>query len=310
MCGESDGVMSGEMTGSGATTGQWPVVGAAADNRYPLVFAATPIGHRADASLRLIECLAEADVIAAEDTRRAKQLVSALGVSTAASYVSLFEHNEIGRVPQMVEYARAGNKILVISDAGMPTVSDPGFALVGACIEHELSFTCLPGPSAVTTALVLSGAATDRFSFEGFAPRKTGQRATWLSELASERRTWMFFESPHRIAATLADAARVIGPERQAAVCRELTKTYEEVRRGPLSQLAAWASEGVKGEIVVVVSGDTSHAHVSLPELVATAQARVEDGERLKTVTRELAGGTSVSARDIYDAVLAQREQQ
>jgi len=188
----------------------------------------------------------------------------------------------------------------------MPSVSDPGFRLVAACVAEDLPVTCLPGPSAVTTALALSGLPCDRFCFEGFAPRKPGERTRWLTALRDEPRTAVFFESPHRLASLLSDAAAVLGPDRRAAVCRELTKTYEEVKRGTLPELASWAEDGVRGEITVVLSG-ASPRQVSVADLVDEVAARVAAGERLKSAAAEVAEATGVSKKELYDAVLAAR---
>ena len=272
-----------------------------------LVLAATPLGDVRDASPRLAEALAEADVIAAEDTRRLRSLTTALGVTPRGRVVSFYEDVETARLPKLLESLRAGETVVLVTDAGMPSVSDPGFRLVAACVAEDLPVTCLPGPSAVTTALALSGLPCDRFCFEGFAPRKPGERAKWLSSLRDEPRTAVFFESPHRLASLLADAASVLGPERRAAVCRELTKTYEEVKRGPLSALAEWAADGVRGEITVVLSG-AEPREVSVADLVAEVSARVSAGERLKSVAAEVAEAAGVSKKELYDAVLAARK--
>lgn len=266
-----------------------------------LVLAATPLGDSRDASSRLIDALARADVIAAEDTRRLRALATALGVSPSGRVVSFYDAVETGRIPGLVEAMRDGQTVLLVTDAGMPSVSDPGYRLVTACIAEDLPVTCLPGPSAVTTALAVSGLPCDRFTFEGFAPRKTGERGRWLTELVDERRTAVFFESPHRLAETLAQAASVLGADRPAAVCRELTKTYEEVRRGGLGELAEWAAEGVRGEITVVV-GPAAPVATDIPSLVAQVRARVEEGERLKTVVAEVAAAAGVSKKALYDA--------
>jgi 16S rRNA (cytidine1402-2'-O)-methyltransferase len=268
-----------------------------------LVLAATPLGDSKDASPRLIEALGSADVIAAEDTRRLRTLASALGVSPTGRVVSFYDAVETSRIPALVSAISAGSDVLLVTDAGMPSVSDPGYRLVAACIAEDLPVTCLPGPSAVTTALAVSGLPCDRFCFEGFAPRKPGERHRWLSALVAEPRTAVFFESPHRLAATLADAAEVLGASRQAAVCRELTKTYEEVRRGGLGELASWAAEGVRGEITVVLA-PAAPVTTDLPTLVAQVQARVEAGERLKTVVGEIASAAGVSKKELYDASL------
>ncbi len=271
------------------------------------MLAATPLGDVRDASPRLSEALATADVIAAEDTRRLRSLTSALDVSPTGRVVSFYEDVETARLPKLLESLRAGETVVLVTDAGMPSVSDPGFRLVAACVEAEVPVTCLPGPSAVTTALALSGLPCDRFCFEGFAPRKPGERAKWLGSLKDEPRTAVFFESPHRLASTLADAAEVLGSERRAAVCRELTKTYEEVKRGTLPDLAAWAAEGVKGEITVVLSGAPPRS-VSVADLVSEVSSRVASGERLKSAAAEVAEATGVSKKELYDAVLASRK--
>ena len=254
-----------------------------------LVLAATPLGDMGDASARLVSALAEADVIAAEDTRRLRSLTTALGVTPIGRVVSFYEDVEVARLPKLLSALRDGETVLLVTDAGMPSVSDPGYRLVAACVAEDLPITCLPGPSAVTTALALSGLASDRFCFEGFAPRKTGEKARWFAGLADEERTTVFFESPHRLAATLAEAAKALGGDRRAAVCRELTKTYEEVRRGGLAELADWAAEGVRGEITVVLAG-AEPREVSLADLVT-----------------EVATAAGISKKELYDAVLQTR---
>lgn len=269
-----------------------------------LVLAATPLGDSRDASPRLVDALATADVIAAEDTRRLRSLAAALGVTPSARIVSFYDAVESARLGGLLESLRDGQTVLLVTDAGMPSVSDPGYRLVAACVAEELPVTCLPGPSAVTTALALSGLPCDRFCFEGFAPRKPGERRKWLSALASEPRTAVFFESPHRIAATLADAAEVLGSDRQAAVCRELTKPYEEIRRGGLGELAAWAADGVRGEITVVVAGAEPVAVLDTTELVEQVLVRTADGARLKDAVAEVAGTSGVSKKVLYDAAV------
>lgn len=271
----------------------------------PLVLAATPLGDSRDASPRLVSALEQADVIAAEDTRRLRALASALDVTPAGRVISFYEDVETARLPRLLEALRGGQTVLLVTDAGMPSVSDPGYRLVAACVAEDLPVTCLPGPSAVTTALALSGLPSDRFCFEGFVPRKPGEKARWFAELAGEPRTVVFFESPHRLAATLAEAADALG-DRRAAVCRELTKTYEEVRRGSLAELAAWASGGVRGEITVVLAGARPRT-VSVADLVGEVSSRVAAGERLKSVAAEVASVTGVSSKELYDAVVAAR---
>ncbi|MDT7728665.1 MAG: rRNA (cytidine1402-2-O)-methyltransferase [Actinomycetota bacterium] len=256
--------------------------------------------------MRLVTAIATADVIAAEDTRRFLTLAGALNVKPTGKIVSFYEDVETARLPRLLESIRDGLTVLLVTDAGMPSVSDPGFRLVAACVEEDLPVTCLPGPSAVTTALALSGLPCDRFCFDGFAPRKPGERAKWLGELVNEPRTVVFFESPHRLASTLDDAVRVLGGDRRAAVCRELTKTYEEIRRGPLSELAEWAAEGVRGEISVVLAG-AQPLGISVSELVDEVKERVSAGERLKSAAAEVAEAAGVSKKELYDAVLLSR---
>ncbi|WP_406091947.1 16S rRNA (cytidine(1402)-2'-O)-methyltransferase [Kitasatospora purpeofusca] len=272
-----------------------------------LVLAGTPIGDVADAPPRLLSELASADVIAAEDTRRLRRLTQALGVTPAGRVVSYFEGNEVGRTPELVEALLGGARVLLVTDAGMPSVSDPGYRLVAAAVAADLKVTAVPGPSAVLTALALSGLPVDRFTFEGFLPRKTGDRARQLASVAAEPRTMVFFEAPHRIAEALAAMAEAFGPERPAAVCRELTKTYEEVKRGPLGDLAAWAAEGVRGEITVVVAGAPPAAPKELgpAELARLVAVREEAGERRKEAIAAIAAELSLPKREVFDAVVA-----
>ncbi|MFE5583369.1 16S rRNA (cytidine(1402)-2'-O)-methyltransferase [Kitasatospora sp. NPDC101155] len=275
-----------------------------------LVLAGTPIGDVSDAPPRLLTELATADVIAAEDTRRLRRLTQALGVTPAGRVVSYFEGNEVARTPELVEALLGGARVLLVTDAGMPSVSDPGYRLVAAAVEADVKVTAVPGPSAVLTALALSGLPVDRFTFEGFLPRKTGDRARQLASVAAEPRTMVFFEAPHRIAEALAAMAEAFGPERPAAVCRELTKTYEEVKRGPIGELAAWAAEGVKGEITVVVAGAPPAAPQELTpaELARLVAVREEAGERRKEAIAAVAVELSVPKRDVFDAVVAAKK--
>nr|WP_121010802.1 16S rRNA (cytidine(1402)-2'-O)-methyltransferase [Saccharothrix australiensis] len=270
-----------------------------------LVLAATPLGDVRDASPRLVDALGTADVVAAEDTRRLRSLAAALDVTPTGRVISFYDQVETGRLPGLLEALHAGRTVLLVTDAGMPSVSDPGYRLVAACVDEGITVTCLPGPSAVTTALAVSGLPSDRFCFEGFPPRKQGERRRWFAALASEPRTCVFFESPHRLAAALADAAAVLGADRRAAVCRELTKTYEEVRRGGLGELAEWAAEGVKGEITVVVAPAAPGSGPSMESLVAEVRQRVADGERLKSAAAEVAEAAGVSKKALYDAVVS-----
>ncbi|MGW0054797.1 16S rRNA (cytidine(1402)-2'-O)-methyltransferase [Nocardia nova] len=272
-----------------------------------LVLAATPMGDIGDASQRLRDALASADVVAAEDTRRTRALAKALEVEITGRVVSFYDHVEAARIPLLLDEIESGQTVLLVTDAGMPSVSDPGYRMVAACIERDLPVTCLPGPSAVTTALALSGLPMERFCFDGFAPRKSGQRKQWLATLVTEPRAVVFFEAPHRLADCLADAAEVLGPERRAAVCRELTKTYEEVVRGGLGELAAWAVEGARGEITVVVEG-AQPVSADPVDLVDEVEELVADGIRLKDACAQVAARAGgVSRRELYDAVLAAR---
>ncbi|MDT5001971.1 MAG: rRNA (cytidine1402-2-O)-methyltransferase [Mycobacterium sp.] len=272
-----------------------------------LLLAATPLGQVADASARLVEALGNADVIAAEDTRRVRTLAQALGVQPAGRVVSFFDQNEASRVPTLVDDIVAGATVLVVSDAGMPLISDPGYRLVAACAELGLQVSCLPGPSAVTTALAVSGLASDRFCFEGFAPRKQAARRSWLGGLAAEQRTCVFFESPRRLEQCLRDAVDALGPDRRAVVCRELTKTHEEIKRGTLGELADWAADGVLGEITVVLAGAQPKADVAT--LVAEVLVLVDDGAGVKDACAEViaAHPGAPSRRSLYDAVLEAR---
>lgn len=265
-----------------------------------LVLAATPIGNLGDATRRLVEALERSEVVAAEDTRTTAQLLRGLGVANRPRLIALHEHNERARAAELVGLARDGD-VLLLSDAGMPTVSDPGFVLVQAAIAAGVVVTALPGPSAVLTALALSGLPTDRFAFEGFLPRRG--RLAALRALADEPRTLVFFESPHRIAEALRDLVEAFGAERPAALCRELTKLHEEVARGRLADLADRFAEGARGEIVLVVGGAQPRAE-SLPEGVAQVRALVAGGAGLKQASAQVAAHTGLSRRDLYEAVL------
>jgi len=272
----------------------------------PLVLAATPIGDPRDASARLIAELAGADVIAAEDTRRTRRLCAALGVTPQGRLLSYHEHNESAVTADLIARLAAGERVLLVTDAGMPSVSDPGYRLVAAAVAADLPVTCAPGPSAVLVALALSGLPVDRFAFDGFLPRKPGERARVLADLATERRTMVFFEAPHRTEATLRALAEAFGADRPAAVCRELTKTYEEVRRGSLTDLVDWAANGVLGEVTIVVAGATAPV-TDLATAVAQVRELMNDGLRLKDACAEVAALTGRSKKALYDAVLATR---
>jgi len=270
-----------------------------------LILAATPIGNLGDATARLRDALTSVPVIAAEDTRMTQHLIRALGLTTKARLVSLHDHNERDRAGEIAELAREDD-VLVITDAGMPTVSDPGFVLVREAAELGVPVTVLPGPSAVLVALALSGLPTDRFCFEGFLPKKSGERAAALAALSAERRTMVFFETPHRIAESLAELAAAFGSDRPAAVARELTKLHEEVVRGTLAELAERFVEGARGEFCVVVGGaepvaaDEGAALARVLELVA-------GGASLKDAAAAVAAATGLAKNALYDAALKSR---
>jgi 16S rRNA (cytidine1402-2'-O)-methyltransferase len=271
-----------------------------------LLLGATPLGQPSDASPRLVDALVRADVVAAEDTRRLRILAKALDAPLTGRVVSVYDRVESLRVPSLIDAMRAGATVLVVSDAGMPLISDPGYRLVVACVDAGIPVTCLPGPSAVTTALAVSGLPSDRFCFEGFAPRKKSARRTWLASLADEQRTCVFFESPRRLSACLRDAVEQLGEARRAVVCRELTKVHEEVVRGSLEELATWAADGVLGEITVVLAGATPRA--DLASLLAQVEEMVAAGLRVKDACSEVAAGhPEVRSRQLYDAVLQSR---
>ena len=271
-----------------------------------LVLAGTPIGDPQDAPARLARELVAADVVAAEDTRRLRRLCGALGIEPRGRVVSYFEANEAARTEELVRGLLAGDRVLLCTDAGMPSVSDPGYRLVLAAVNAGVRVTAVPGPSAVLTALAVSGLPVDRFCFEGFLPRRAGERAARLRELAGERRTCVFFEAPHRLASSLTAMAGALGPDRAAAVCRELTKTYEEVRRGSLAELAAWAAKRVRGEITVVVGGAPAPSVVATAgELARLVAVRVEAGQPRKEAITDVAKEVGLPKREVFDAVVA-----
>lgn len=273
-----------------------------------VVLGGAPLGRPEDASPRLRDALATAPVIAAEDTRRLRRLCADLAISPAGRVISFFEGNEAGRVPQLLSALRSGQDVLVVTDAGMPSVSDPGYRLVAAAVAEGFAVTALPGPSAVTTALAVSGLPVDRFCFEGFLPRRSGERRRAVEALAAEDRTLVFFEAPHRLARTLGDLSAGFSPERPAAVCRELTKTYEEIRRGTLGELAEWATGEIRGEITIVVAGTRpTAASVAPSDLAAEVAAREETGEPRKQAIAEVARRHGLPKRAVFDAVVAGR---
>jgi 16S rRNA (cytidine1402-2'-O)-methyltransferase len=269
-----------------------------------LVIAATPIGRVQDASAQLALELGGADVVAAEDTRRLRRLTQALGVEVRGRVVSYFDANEERRTPQLVEMLLAGQRVLLVSDAGMPSVSDPGYRLVTAAVAAGVPVTAVPGPSAVLAALAVSGLPVDRFCFEGFLPRKVGERARRLAELRDEPRTLVFFEAPHRTAATLVALAQSFGAERAAAACRELTKTHEEVRRGRLAELVEWAKQGVRGEVTLVVAGaEASSSSTTEPAALAALVAQLQaDGLSRRDAVAAVAADTGLRRRVVYEA--------
>ena len=284
-----------------------------------LVVAAVPIGQPGDISPRLASALATVPVIAAEDTRRVRRLAAALGVHPAGRIVSYYDAVEQDRVPGLLDALAAGEDVLLVTDAGMPTVSDPGYRLVAAAAAAGLTVTVLPGPSAVTAALAVSGLPSDRFCFEGFPPRRAAERARRFASLAAEPRTMVFFESPHRLAGTLAGLVAEFGPDRRAVACRELTKTYEEIRRGTLAELAGWATAGVRGEITLVVAGapagapaastaSRAAASTAGPALAAEVASREADGLARKDAIAAVASGRGLRKRDVYAAVVAEKQ--
>lgn len=275
-----------------------------------VILAGTPLGNVRDASPRLGDALATAAVIAAEDTRRVRRLCADLGVTPRGRVVSFFDGNEQHRVPELLDVLREGHDVLVVTDAGMPSISDPGYRLVAAAVASGVAVTTLPGPSAVTAALAVSGLPVHRFCFEGFLPRKAGDRRRLLDSLAAEQRTMVFFEAPHRLATTLADLADAFGPDRPAAVCRELTKTYEQVRRGPLGELAAWAQDEVRGEITLVVMGAVRDPEqIPAADLARAVALREVSGETRKAAIAAVATSLGVPRRVVYDAVVASKQQ-
>lgn len=275
-----------------------------------LVLGGTPIGNLGDATTRLKEYLASADIIAVEDTRTLRKLAAGLGIQVTGRTLVNHDHNETARSTQIVEAVANGQTVLLLSDAGMPTVSDPGYAAAQAVADSGLPVTVAPGPSAVLSALAVSGLPTGRFTFEGFLARKGADRARRLASLVAEERTMVFYESPHRLAATLHDFASTFGDQRRAVVCRELTKLHEEIIRGSLAELVAWAdsSDRIRGEIAVVVEGAPEPDTEAAENLTGRVLALVEEGMRLKAAAAQVAAETGVSKRDLYEATLAARE--
>jgi 16S rRNA (cytidine1402-2'-O)-methyltransferase len=279
----------------------------AADRFGTLTVAAVPIGRPGDASPLLAQALAEAPLVAAEDTRRLRRLAATLGVEVTGRLISYWNAVERQRSDQLLDVLRTGQDVLLVSDAGMPTISDPGYRLVAAAADAGARIRVLPGPSAVTAALAVSGLPTDRFCFEGFPPAKAGERARRFAELAAEPRTLVFFEAAKRIQATLDELATAFGPGRRAVVCRELTKTHEEVRRGTLSELAQWAADGTLGEITLVVGGHPGGPRITAAEAAAEVGRRAGPGQPRNEVIAAVAREYGLRRREVYDAVLAAR---
>lgn len=279
----------------------------ASTTRGQLILAATPIGSHTHASPALCEALGAADIVAAEDTRRFQTLLRRLQLTIEARVVSYFEGNEATRTAELTDAIAQGSRVVLVTDAGMPSVSDPGYRLVAACIGRNLDVTAVPGPSAVPTALAVSGLRSDRFCFEGFLPRKPGERRARLAALAAEERTMVFFEAPHRLAEWLNDAAAAFGGDRRGVVCRELTKPHEEIVRGGLAELAVWAADGVRGEVTVVVAG-VPPRRARLDEALELVAARVADGEKLSQAVRFIADLLGIARNELYAAAMAARK--
>jgi len=273
-----------------------------------LILAGAPLGQAGDVSPRLREALRTAEVIAAEDTRRVRRLAADLGVTMAGRIVSCYEAVEAARIPGLLAALGAGSDVVLISDGGMPAVSDPGYRLIRAAVEAGYVVTSLPGPSAVTTALALSGLPSDRFCFEGFLPRAAHARTVRLAALGEELRTMVFFEAPHRIGATLEAMSAQWGPDRAAVLCREMTKTYEQIVRGSLGELCSWAAPGVRGEITIVVAGwEPQRPAGGARDFVAEVASREAAGTPRKEAIAEAAKHFGVPKREVYSAVVAAR---
>jgi len=277
------------------------------ENGLVLILACAPLGNPGDATARVREVLTSVKVIAAEDSRKLSRLCADLGITHQAKVISYFEGNEVARLEQLTEILVSGEDLLVITDAGAPGVSDPGYRLIRAALENSIPISVLPGPSAVTTALLLSGLPSDRFSFDGFPPRTSGARASWYAELAEETRTMIFFEAPHRLAESLADASAAFGADRSASICREMTKRYEETLRGSLGELLEWAqTHEVLGEITLVIAGfDKASRSFTDADLVERVAERERAGEPRKDAIAEVARELNLPKRQVFDAVVA-----
>jgi len=271
-----------------------------------LILAATPLGNPGDASPRLKSAIENASIIAAEDSRRFHRLCADIEVTFTARVLSFFEGNEIDRTRELILELKSGATVLVVSDAGMPTISDPGFRLMRDAIAEGIEVSVIPGPSAVTMSVALSGLPTDRFSFEGFPPRTAGARIATFEKLRFEERTMVFFEAPHRFADSLVDAVTVFGADRLGAICREMTKRYEETIRGNLGELSAWASTNeILGEITLVIAGAvTDSASLTAADMVGRVREFEAAGMDRKSAIATVAEEFGIAKRLVYAAVV------
>ena len=272
-----------------------------------LILACLPIGDVRDASAHLIESIQNATYVAAEDSRKFARLCQELNIKHHAKVITFFEGNESEKIDELTSLLKSQKDVLVVTDAGAPGVSDPGYRLIRAAVESDVKIKVLPGPSAVVTALLLSGLPTDRFCFEGFPPRAQGARSKWFNDLAQEERTIIFFEAPHRIVESLKDAGDAFGLDRIGAVCREMSKHYEEVVRGEISQLIGWAeSKDILGEITIVISGfDPGTREFDSAQLVQMVLNQESAGEGRKEAIAQVAKETGISKRVVFDAMVA-----
>ena len=314
-----------EETAQATERAEFGLDGLVADVNIPrgtVVLAATPIGNTGDASARLIALMEGADIVAAEDTRRLYALANRLGIRVPGRVVAYHDHNERDKADGLLDQVEQGATVLVVSDAGMPTINDPGLAIVRRAIERGLPVTCAPGPSAVLDALCLSGLPTDRFCYEGFLPRKHSERVQHLRALKSERRTIVFYETLHRIDESMADLLDVLGPNRKMALCRELTKDYEQIRRGTIAEIRqSVVDDPPRGEMVLVIAGASEEeadaaapATLSIEDLAVLSVDRAqEDNLRIKDAISQvvaehpLSDGSLVNRKQVYNAVLAMK---
>ena len=314
-----------EETAQATERAEFGLDGLVADVNIPrgtVVLAATPIGNTGDASARLIALMEGADIVAAEDTRRLYALANRLGIRVPGRVIAYHDHNERDKADGLLDQVEQGATVLVVSDAGMPTINDPGLAIVRRAIERGLPVTCAPGPSAVLDALCLSGLPTDRFCYEGFLPRKHSERVQHLRALKSERRTIVFYETLHRIDESMADLLDVLGPNRKMALCRELTKDYEQIRRGTIAEIRqSVVDDPPRGEMVLVIAGASEEeadaaapATLSIEDLAVLSVDRAqEDNLRIKdsisqvVAEHPLSDGSLANRKQVYNAVLAMK---